>query len=428
MKNSEPARGMRDILPESFRLREFVKNKIMNVYEQFGFQLIETPCVEKIELLTSGEGGDNEKMIYKILKRGEKLKFDNCNKIDDLVDLGLRYDLTVPLSRFFSNNRSFLRYPFKSIQFGPVWRAERPQRGRYRQFVQFDIDIIGEESEMAEIELIMATHAALSSLNFQNLTVRINDRRILSAVVSEFGFEKQEQDRVLITLDKMDKIGKDGVSSELIRLGFPNKSIAKLIDFIEKIEIERSNKGRLEILSRIVGGNVIDRLRNVIRVTEAQINNLHIVVDPKLVRGMGYYTGQIFEIECSEFNGSIAGGGRYDNMIGKYLGESIPACGFSIGFERIITILEEKKIELNLNTESYVLLYKEDDLPKMNDVFNLATFYRSQGATVLLTRRKKNYTNQLKSYQREGYTGYIFIDKKGKFVLRYFETNGEMND
>ena len=357
----KPVTGMKDMLPREMQIRDYVIRLIKETYGTFGFSSIETPCVEHIENLSSKQGGENEKLIFKILKRGEKLKLDTAECEADLVDGGLRYDLTVPLSRYYSNNVSELPSPFKALQMGNVWRADRPQRGRFRQFMQCDIDILGEPNNLAEIELILATTTLLGKLDFKNFTVRINDRKILKAMAAYSGFEEKDYDDVFIILDKMDKIGLDGVEKELQEHGYPKEAVEKYLQLFKEItnDIEgvRYCKEKLEgYLEEATADGLEMIIASVDSVKEADFK---LSFDPTLVRGMSYYTGTIFEIAMDEFGGSVGGGGRYDEMIGKFTGQPTPACGFSIGFERIVMLLLERGYEIPDNKEKLALLIEK---------------------------------------------------------------------
>ena len=335
MFDKTPPKGMRDILPEDLLLREKILDEIKTVYRSYGFTGIETPCVEDLGLLTSKQGGDNEKLIFKIIKRGEKL--ENAGD-GELCDLGLRYDLTVPLTRYYANNSGKLPSVFKAMQMGSVWRAERPQKGRFRQFVQCDIDIINEETFLAETELILATGEALEKLGLSEFCIRINDRRILKTLAVECDFDESSFDKVFITLDKLDKIGADGVEKELAE-SFDGQKAKKLVTLVDSL----NNGSDDEVLEKIcelcsdAGAN----LKNIFKTVKAA-GFEKIRFDPTLVRGMNYYTGTIFEISYGDYGISIGGGGRYDELLGKLLGNKVCACGFSIGFERIFNILKEK--------------------------------------------------------------------------------------
>ena len=403
----KPVNGMKDMLPREMQIRDYVIRLIKETYGTFGFSSIETPCVEHIENLSSKQGGENEKLIFKILKRGEKLKLDTAECEADLVDGGLRYDLTVPLSRYYSNNVSELPSPFKALQMGNVWRADRPQRGRFRQFMQCDIDILGEPNNLAEIELILATTTLLGKLDFKNFTVRINDRKILKAMAAYSGFEEKDYDDVFIILDKMDKIGLDGVEKELQEHGYPKEAVEKYLQLFKEItnDIEgvRYCKEKLEgYLEEATADGLEMIIASVDSVKEADFK---LSFDPTLVRGMSYYTGTIFEIAMDEFGGSVGGGGRYDEMIGKFTGQPTPACGFSIGFERIVMLLLERGYEIPDNKEKLALLI-EKGMPqeKMLEVLAFAKEQRAAGKQVMLSIMKKNKKFQKEQLSQEGYT------------------------
>lgn len=403
----KPVTGMKDMLPREMQIRDYVIRLIKETYGTFGFSSIETPCVEHIENLSSKQGGENEKLIFKILKRGEKLKLDTAECEADLVDGGLRYDLTVPLSRYYSNNVSELPSPFKALQMGNVWRADRPQRGRFRQFMQCDIDILGEPNNLAEIELILATTTLLGKLDFKNFTVRINDRKILKAMAAYSGFEEKDYDDVFIILDKMDKIGLDGVEKELQEHGYPKEAVEKYLQLFKEItnDIEgvRYCKEKLEgYLEEATADGLEMIIASVDSVKEADFK---LSFDPTLVRGMSYYTGTIFEIAMDEFGGSVGGGGRYDEMIGKFTRQPTPACGFSIGFERIVMLLLERGYEIPDNKEKLALLI-EKGMPqeKMLEVLAFAKEQRATGKQVMLSIMKKNKKFQKEQLSQEGYT------------------------
>ena len=336
--SKKPVTGMKDIMPAEMQLRDYVIGVIKETYAKFGFTSIETPCVENIANLSSKQGGENEKLIFKILKRGEKLNLETAQCEEDLVDGGLRYDLTVPLVRYYSNHANELPSPFKALQMGNVWRADRPQKGRYRQFMQCDIDILGEPSNLAEIELILATTTTLGKLGFKNFQIRINERRILKAMAAYSGFPEESYDNVFIILDKMDKIGTDGVAAELKESGFTQESIDKYLELFKGMEEAADGLSYLaDKLAGVLEPEVEQSLQEIIASVKAtKASEFEIVFDPTLVRGMSYYTGTIFEIAMPEFGGSCGGGGRYDKMVGRFTGKDVPACGFSIGFERII--------------------------------------------------------------------------------------------
>lgn len=403
----KPVNGMKDILPKEMQIRDYVMGLIKETYGRYGFSSVETPCVEHIENLLSKQGGENEKLIFKILKRGEKLKLNEAEQEADLVDTGLRYDLTLPLSRYYANNANDLVTPFKALQMGPVWRADKPQKGRFRQFVQCDIDILGDATYLAEVELISATTTLLGKLDFKGFKVRINDRRILKAMAAFSGFPQEKLDIVFIILDKMDKIGLEGVARELEESGFEKKSIEMYLGLFEKVTPDVKGLQYLaEVLKDTLEGDAAENLKNIICCVEATKNGtFQIVFDPTLVRGMSYYTGTIFEIEMEEFKSSVAGGGRYDEMIGKFTGNSICACGFSIGFERIVTILLDKNFEIPAkNTKKVFLLEKGMTQEDICRVMEIAAKERQEGTQILVVRMNKNKKFQKEQLTKEGYT------------------------
>ena len=404
--SKKPVTGMKDILPEEMKIRNYVQNVIKDTYKAFGFTQIETPCVENISNLTNKQGGENEKLIFKILKRGEKLNLETAQTDMDVVDNGLRYDLTVPLVRYYSNNANNLPSPFKALQMGSVWRADRPQRGRYRQFMQCDIDILGDPSNLAEIELILATTTTLGKLGFKNFQIRINDRRILKAMAAYSGFPEESYDSVFIILDKMDKIGLEGVKEELIKYEFSEESVNKYVSLFKEIEQQANPIDYLaEKLGDYMEDDVKQWMNEIIESVKAtKSSDFEIVFDPTLVRGMSYYTGTIFEIAIPEFGGSCGGGGRYNKMVGKFIGHDVPACGFSIGFERIVLLLMEQgfKIPEEYNKVAYLIEkgVKEDALC---DVIAQAQEERKNGTQVLVTRMNKNKKFQKEQLKEQGY-------------------------
>ena len=407
--NKKPVTGMKDILPEEMKIRNYVQNIIKETYHAFGFTQIETPCVENISNLTNKQGGENEKLIFKILKRGEKLNLAEAQEEMDVVDNGLRYDLTVPLVRYYSKNANSLPSPFKALQMGNVWRADRPQRGRYRQFMQCDIDILGDPSNLAEIELILATTTTLGKLGFKNFQIRINERRILKAMAAYSGFPEESYDSVFIILDKMDKIGPDGVKEELIQYGFAPESVEKYMQLFAEIEKQENPIAYLaEQLGNYMGEDVKQWMDEIIESVKAtKSSDFEIVFDPTLVRGMSYYTGTIFEIAIPEFGGSCGGGGRYDKMVGKFTGHDVPACGFSIGFERIVLLLLEQGFRIPEDYDKVVyLIEKGVKGEKLCEVIAQAQEERKSGMQVLVTRMNKNKKFQKEQLQAQGYENF----------------------
>ena len=412
----KPVTGMKDMLPEEMEIRDYLIGLIKETYKTFGFTSMETPCVEHIENLCSKQGGDNEKLIFKIMKRGEKLKIDEAKEENDLADGGLRYDLTVPLARYYANHANELPSPFKALQIGNVWRADRPQRGRFRQFMQCDIDILGEGSVLAEIELILATTAMLGKLNFKNFTVCINDRNILKAMAAYSGFQEADYDEVFIILDKMDKIGAEGVAKELEEMGYTRENVDTYLKLFDEVETDISGVRHLkEKLGDFLNGETAEGMEMIMSSVEAAKEcDFHLKFDPTLVRGQSYYTGTIFEVTMDDFGGSVAGGGRYDKMIGKFTGQDTPACGFSIGFERIVMLLLESGYEVpGVRQKKAYLLEKK--LPKegMLKVLELAKKDRESGKQVLIVNMKKNKKFQKEQLTEDGYQEIIdcYADK-----------------
>ena len=402
----KPVTGMKDMMPQEMEIRDYLIGLIKETYKTFGFQSMETPCVEHIENLCSKQGGDNEKLIFKIMKRGEKLKIEEAKEENDLADGGLRYDLTVPLARYYSNHANELPAPFKALQIGNVWRADRPQRGRFRQFMQCDIDILGEGSNLAEIELILATTAMLGKLNFKNFTVCINDRNILKSMAAYSGFKEEDYDEVFIILDKMDKIGVEGVAAELQDMGYAKENVDSYLKLFDEVARDVSGVGYLkEKLGDFLPDEIADGLEMIMSSVEAAKEcQFHLKFDPTLVRGQSYYTGTIFEVTMDDFGGSVAGGGRYDKMIGKFTGQDTPACGFSIGFERIVMLLLENGYEVPSKKEKKAyLLDKKLDKDGMLEVLSKAKADREAGKQVLIVKMKKNKKFQKEQLVQEGY-------------------------
>ena len=404
--SKKPVTGMKDILPEEMKIRDYVISVIKETYGKFGFTPIETPCMENIANLSSKQGGENEKLIFKVLKRGEKLNLETAKEEADLVDFGMRYDLTVPLVRYYSNHANELPSPFKALQIGNVWRADRPQRGRYRQFMQCDIDILGEASNLAEIELILATTTTLGRIGFKNFEIRINDRRILKAMAAYSGFAEEDYDNIFIILDKMDKIGLDGVENELIEDGYAKDSVEKYLALFKGMQESEDTLSFIEEkMTGFLEEDVKTSFREIIEsVNATKGDHFKLVFDPTLVRGMSYYTGTIFEIAMPEFGGSCGGGGRYDKMVGRFTGKDVPACGFSIGFERIIMLLLESGFKVpSRNKKIAYLIEKGVEGQALCDVIAKAQEARKDGTQVLVARMNKNKKFQKEQLTAEGY-------------------------
>ena len=408
--NKKPVNGMKDIMPYEMEVRDYVTSIIKDTYRKFGFTPIETPAMESIENLSNKQGGENEKLIFKVLKRGEKLNVKEATTEEEVVDYGMRYDLTVPLCRFYSNHANELPSPFKALQMGNVYRADRPQRGRYRQFTQCDIDILGESTNLAEIELILATTTTLGRIGFKNFEIRINDRRILKAMASFAGFEENDYDSIFITLDKMDKIGLDGVKTELVESGYSSESVDKYVSLFEALEGVRAVADGVAVLADKLGefmtADIADWMTEIATAVEAAKEaQFDLVFDPTLVRGMSYYTGTIFEIAIPEFGGSCGGGGRYDKMIGNFTGNDTPACGFSIGFERIILLLMEQNFQVPGNSSRIAYLVEKNyPADKLAEVMKEAKEQREAGKQILVVHMNKNKKFQKEQLTSQGYT------------------------
>ncbi len=399
--DNSPARGMRDILPGDVRKRTETLATIVDTYTKFGYQRIETPAVESIERLTAGSSGsENQKLIYQILKRG--LDDEAGKSVNELVDLGLRFDLTVPLARYFANNQASLRMPFRALQAAPVWRAERPQKGRYRQFMQCDIDIIGEPSVLAEIELITATMQALNNLGITSAVVNVSDRRVLAAVAEQAEIDTAARASFFISLDKLDKIGWDGVREEFSKVGISQSGSEKAIEIVEQLSASPINEVATTISKLLpsVASEVVDALGLTLSTVES--SGTIVNFDPSLVRGMGYYTGQVFEVRSDAYDSSLAGGGRYDDLLTASVGKQVPACGFSIGFERITELLGDKASKSGLA----VLFDKDVDLAT---VMNIAEKYRSEGYDVSIVPQSGSAKAQIDRLVEWEFESFVYL-------------------
>ncbi|AOS64892.1 histidine--tRNA ligase [Actinoalloteichus hymeniacidonis] len=408
--DNTPPRGTRDLLPAAVADRDHVLAAITEVYRHHGYHRIETPALEDIGRLTGGQGGENEKLIYRVLRRGITEPLAEGVGLADLVDLGLRFDLTVPLTRFYGAHHAQLPMPFRSFQFGPVWRAERPQKGRYRQFNQCDIDIIGEESVLAEVELIEATIGALDAVGLTGTTVRISDRRLLAALAEHAGLPAESWDGLFITLDKLDKIGWEGVTKELVESrGLPAESVA-----VVRTQIERLQAVSIDTLVDTLADalpTMDERALTDLGTTVAALAPLAETAgsswefDPTLVRGMGYYTGQVFEIVHPDAGSSLAGGGRYDRLIGRTLGRDVPACGFSIGFERIVDLLGGTR------RDQQVAVLHESEVG-IDEVLSVARALRAEGRSVAPVRRRGKFGAQLDRLTEWGFTSFVHLSAR----------------
>lgn len=400
-------KGTNDYLPNEVEIRDYLSDKILSVYKENGFEHITTPIIEDIENLDKSDGGENLNLIFKIMKRGDKLdkaleKGVTSQNENELADMGLRYDLTLPLSRYYANNKDKLTIPMKCIQMDRVYRAERPQKGRLREFIQCDIDIIGSESTDSEIELILTTTKALDAIGMKNYKVKVNDRRLLRAVLASFGFAESDLDSVCITFDKMDKIGLDGVVEELNDKGFDGKAVENFKAFLEKKDFS------LDSVAAILEDKTpAESLKHIIdTVGELTDNAYDVVFDLSLVRGQGYYTGTVFEVESIDFKGAIAGGGRYDNLIGKFLNENVPAVGFSIGFERIFSILMEHGIDITSRQKKIAVMYDEQEFIA---AVKIADKLRNEGNIASLYVKPKKMGKFLGKLEERKYDGFVNV-------------------
>ena len=400
---STPVKGTRDYLPKEVQIRDYLQNVILETYQDAGFERITTPIIEDAVNLDKSEGGENLNLIFKILKRGRKLSSaleqDNVSE-KELSDMGLRYDLTLPLSRYYANNRNELLTPFKVIQMDRVYRAERPQKGRLREFMQCDIDIIGNESRDAEIELILTTTKALNRVGIKNYKVKINDRRILRSIFAYAGFDEKDNEKLAIIFDKLDKIGIDGVKGELEAEEFNQDSIDKFISLFE------SGSLNLDSIADVCDADYVKDLKYIMdTVTSVSDGAITIEFTPSLVRGQGYYTGTIFEVEAEGYSGAVAGGGRYDNLIGKFLNEDIPAVGFSIGFERIFGILMEQDYDIPGQKKRIAVFY---DSENYTEALKYAEDLRNDYKVSIIARPKKlgKFLNKIEQHGFDGFAVY----------------------
>ena len=408
---TQALKGMRDLLPAEQSLRDYIQGKILETYRAAGFERISTPMLEDMENLDKSEGGDNLNLIFKVMKRGEKLTAALASgDPKELSDMGLRYDLTLPLSRYYAANRNELPNPFKVIQTDRVFRAERPQKGRLREFVQCDIDILGDSSPNAEVELIDVTTRALLNIGFTGFTVNINDRRILRGMLESMGFAPDTLDSVCITFDKMDKVGPEGVRAELLEKQMPAAAVDALASFLAQGDVSLE-----AVAARCADPSIADGLRYVLATAGRLAQGKYqVAYCPSLVRGQGYYTGMVFEVVCPQFAGAVAGGGRYDNMVGKFLGQQVPAVGFSIGFERVCGILLEQGYRIPGARQKLALLYRAGD--DFAAVLAQAEALRAEHSVTVLAQGKK-LGKQLASLEAAGFAGAAFF---GKDEIKWF--------
>lgn len=406
--STSPVRGTVDYMPTEMEVRTYAESIILKTYQENGFLQIKTPILENLDLLTSGDSGDNQKLMFKTVKRGDKLDLAKQNLTEaDIVEEGLRYDLTVPLVRFFSNNKEKLPYPFKAIQIDEAFRAERPQRGRVRQFTQCDIDILGDSSPIAEIELLTAGASAYKNLGFENLTFKINDRRILNQIITISGFDISNVPEICVSLDKFDKIGIDGVCEELNKKGFDEEKVNKLINVFKNLKNCNSNNECFEVLTQIgIDESVISSIKNIIDTTQKYVSeNYKIVYDASIIRGQGYYTGTVFEVYDDDFGRAIGGGGRYDKMVEKFLNVPTPAVGFSIGFYSVVMLMIEKQKFVTSN--KLALVYNKDSLT--DDIMTSKQKLINDGYDVSAFLFPKNFNNFAARLKQNGYNKIVKI-------------------
>lgn len=404
--NTSPVRGTVDYLPSEMEVRSYAEKIILETYKQNGFLQIKTPILESLELLTNGDSGDNQKLMFKTIKRGDKLDLSKPNLTEnDIVEEGLRYDLTVPLVRFFANNKEKLPYPFKAIQIDESFRAERPQRGRVRQFTQCDIDILGDASPLAEIELLYAYMCSYKKLGFEKLTFKINDRRALNEIVVGAGFDASQTTDICISLDKFDKIGFEGVEAELVQNGYDAEKTKNLIFVFKTLKNMQKNQEKFEFLQKInISAEVIDSLKLIIETAEKfKIDGYNVVFDATIIRGQGYYTGTVFEVYDDDFGRALGGGGRYDKMIEKFLGTPVPAVGCSIGLYSVAMLMVERKYKIPSN--KLALIYdKKDDFEK---IVNAKINLMNQGYEVATFVFPKNFNNFVEKLKANNYKNIV---------------------
>lgn len=414
--STNPVRGTVDYLPTEMDVRSYAEQIILQTYKQNGFLQIKTPILESLELLTSGDSGDNQKLMFKTIKRGDKLDLSKPNlKESDIVEEGLRYDLTVPLVRFFLNNKEKLPSPFKAIQIDESFRAERPQRGRVRQFTQCDIDILGDSSPLCEVELLYSYMVAYSRLGFKNVTIKVNDRRALNEIITSCGFDAEKVIEICVSLDKLDKIGYEAVSNELVSNGFEAGAVQKLMKTIEKIKTANTNAESFELLIQAgVSKSVIDSLKTIIdTATKFKVDDtFKVVYDVTIIRGQGYYTGTVFEVYDEEFGRAIGGGGRYDKMIEKFAGVSIPAVGASIGLYSVVMLMVERKAKTL--SKKLALIYDKND--SFEDIMKAKIELMQKGYDVSTFAFPKNFNNFADKIKQNGYNQIVKMVDISKII------------
>lgn len=406
---TSPVKGTVDYLPKEMEIRQQVVNIIMDTYKKNGFLLVKTPVLENLELLTKGDSGDNQKLMFKTVKRGAKLDLTKPNLTEaDIVEEGLRYDLTVPLSRLYAGNREKLPFPFKSIQIDESFRAENPQKGRDRQFTQCDIDLWGEPTEIAEIEILTTVLQAYKNLGLNNLVCKISDRRILTNLILQAGFVSEDINSVCITIDKIDKIGLDGVKNELVEKSFEETKISKLIEILQDVQangIDCLNKYNID-------SDLINKITNIIEnVKKFVASDYKIVFDISIVRGQGYYTGTVFEVykPDSDIRGALGGGGRYDNMLEKFLGQSIPAVGFGLGLVPVLMLVMKNNLLENNKRKKIALIY--DNCCSIEQVM-LKKYEFMKDYDVSIFAWPKNFNNFVERIKNNNFDGLFKMNKQ----------------
>lgn len=413
--STTPVRGTVDYLPAEMDVRSYAEQIILQTYKQNGFLQIKTPILENLELLTNGDSGDNQKLMFKTIKRGDKLDLSKPNlQENDIVEEGLRYDLTVPLVRFFANNREKLPAPFKAIQIDEAFRAERPQRGRVRQFTQCDIDILGDSSPLCEVELLYSYMVAYTRLGFQNLTIKVNDRRALNEIITAVGFDISKAIEICVSLDKLDKIGFDGVSKELVENGYEQEKVEKLMKIFEGLKNAKTNEEKFELLkANGVSAEVVESLKLIIETTmKFKIGDFNVVYDATIIRGQGYYTGTVFEVYDEEFGRALGGGGRYDKMVEKFLGTPVPAVGASIGLYSVVMLMVERKIKTT--SKKLALIY--DKNASYEDIMKAKIELMQKGYDVATFAFPKNFNNFADKIKQNGYNQIVKIADLNKII------------
>ena len=413
--NTAPVRGTVEYLPSEMDVRTYAEQVILQTYKQNGFLQIKTPILENLELLTNGDSGDNQKLMFKTIKRGDKLDLTKPNLSEkDIVEEGLRYDLTVPLVRFFANNKEKLPVPFKAIQIDESFRAERPQKGRIRQFTQCDIDILGDSTPMAEIELLYAYMCTYKNLGFNKVSIKVNDRRVLNEIIVLSGFKADDVIDICVSLDKFDKIGTAGVQEELVSKGYDAQNVEKLIKIFENLKASSSNEENFEKLEKIgVSKEVVDSLKLIINtVLGFKVEGIKVVYDVTIIRGQGYYTGTVFEVYDEDFGRAIGGGGRYDKMIEKFLGAPVPAVGCSVGLYSVVMLMLErgfvaggKKLALVFDKNNSYEQIMQAKVKLMNDGFEVSIF-----------PFPKNFNNFAEKLKLNGYKNLVKMTDISKII------------